>query len=126
MIISPLQCTVGMHSLVAGSQFTPQPSQNNAKFSSNPREKQQRLEVIQGGLGLHQCVFRTPNDPNPGCAGPVAVGMHSLTQTRGRADTIVLKEERCWCCAPRFATAEVVMASRDGQALEGGFAVRMN
>ena len=27
-------------------------------------EKTQRLEVIQGGLGLDQCVFPTPNDPN--------------------------------------------------------------
>ena len=31
------------------------------------REKTQRLEVIQGGLGIHQWVLRTPNDPNPAC-----------------------------------------------------------
>ena len=31
------------------------------------REKTQRLEVIQRGLVIDQCVFRTPNDPNPAC-----------------------------------------------------------
>ena len=43
---------------------------SRVKMMLNPaviREKTQRLEAIQGGLGLHQCVFRTPNDPNPAC-----------------------------------------------------------
>ena len=31
------------------------------------REKTQRLEVINGCGGLHQSVFRTPDDPNPAC-----------------------------------------------------------
>ena len=31
------------------------------------REKTQRLQMIQGGFGIHQCIFRTPKDPNPAC-----------------------------------------------------------
>ena len=38
----------------AGSEFTPQRSQNDAKFSSNPRDKAQRLEVIQSGIVIDQ------------------------------------------------------------------------
>ena len=31
------------------------------------REQKQRIEVINGGLGIHECIMHTPNDPNPAC-----------------------------------------------------------
>ena len=55
------------------------------------REKTQRLEVIDGGLGLHQCVLRTPNDPNPAgdMLSSVSLGWcHSRHTQRGGGEAL--------------------------------------
>ncbi len=55
------------HQPQAGSEFNPQQSENNAKLTSNPREKQ-RLEVTRGVHGISLVTFAySLHDSNPAC-----------------------------------------------------------
>ena len=74
------------------------------------RKKKQRLEVVRGVHGNSQCVFRTPNEPNPPSESARRVSTPSILSTGGEPSILLTGGE--WrgmadllCCLVRTPPA---------------------